>query len=203
MSAVTAADTSLLVFRIGLGVVFAAHGCNHIFGGGKIAGTGRWFESLGMRPGLLHAWTASITELGAGALLLLGLATPLACGGVIGTMVVAWITNHRRNGFFIFRPGEGYEYVMTLTLAAIGLAGIGPGQWSLDHALGWFDPPGWIGLGVALAAGLGGGAGLLAFYWRPTPAPATEPDALQRHDGGDRSRPRHRRRGASGGGARP
>src|SRR5882724_7772597 len=130
MSAVTAADASLLVFRAGLGVVFLAHGYNHIFGGGRIEGTARWFESLGMRPGVLHAWTASVIEVGAGVLLLAGLATPFACAGVIGTMVVAWITNHLRNGFFIFRPGEGYEYVMMLTLAAIGLSGTGPGQWS-------------------------------------------------------------------------
>lgn len=177
MSAATAAAVSLLVFRAGLGIVFLAHGYNHMFGGGKIAGTARWFESLGMRPGVLHAWAASLTELGAGVLLLLGLATPVACAGVIGTMVVAWVTNHLRNGFFIFRPGEGYEYVMTLTLAAVGLAGVGSGQWSVDHALGWFDPPGWIGLGIALVAGLGGAFGLLALYWRPTPvaAPAAEP----------------------------
>jgi putative oxidoreductase len=168
VSATTAADVSLLLFRACVGIVFVAHGWNHIFGGGKIAGTARWFQSLGMRPGLLHAWTASITELAAGALLLLGLATPIACAGVIGTMVVAWITNHLRNGFFIFRPGEGYEYVMTLTFAAVGLAGVGAGEWSLDHALHWFDPPGWWGLGIAVLAGFGGAAGLLATFWRPT-----------------------------------
>lgn len=174
MNASTAADTSLLVFRLALGFVFLAHGYNHIFGGGKIAGTARWFESLGMRPGVLHAWTASLTELGAGALLVAGLATPLACAGVIGVMVVAWVTNHRDKGFFIFRPGEGYEYVMTLTLAAIGLAGIGPGEWSLDHAFGWFDPPGWLGLGIALIAGLGGAVVLLAAFWRPARSPARQ-----------------------------
>jgi len=162
-----AADTSLLVLRIALGAVFIAHGYNHIFGGGRISGTARWFEGLGMRPGRLHAWTASITELGSGVLLLAGLLTPLACAGIIGTMVVAWITNHLRNGFFIFRPGEGYEYVMTLTLAAIGLAGAGPGAWSADYALGIFDPPSWLGLGIGLAAGLGGAAALLALFWRP------------------------------------
>jgi putative oxidoreductase len=172
MSALAAAGTSLLVFRFGLGIVFLAHGYNHIFGGGKIAGTARWFDSLGIRPGVLHAWTASLTELGAGTLLLLGLATPLACAGIIGTMAVAWIANHLRNGFFIFRPGEGYEYVMTLTLAAIGLSGTGPGEWSLDHELGWFYPPGWLGLGIALIVGLGGAGGLLAVFWRPASAPA-------------------------------
>jgi len=168
MSAQSAADVSLLVLRCALGVVFLAHGYNHIFGGGKIAGTARWFTSLGMRPGILHAWFASLTELGAGALLLLGLLTPVACAGVIGVMVVAWVTNHRDKGFFVFhRPTEGYEYVMTLTLAAIGLAGVGAGEWSIDHAAGWFDPPGWWGLGIALVAGIGGAAGLLVTFWRP------------------------------------
>jgi hypothetical protein len=44
---------------------------------------------------------------------------------------------------------------------------VGGGDWSLDHALGWFSPPGWIGLGIALVAGFGGTAGLLAASWRP------------------------------------
>jgi putative oxidoreductase len=167
MTAQSAADLSLLILRASLGIIFVAHGYNHIFGGGKIAGTARWFESLGMRPGILHAWLASLTELGAGFLLFLGLVTPLACAGVIGTMLVAWITNHQRYGFFIFRSGEGYEYVMFLTLTAIGLSGAGPGRWSVDYAANWFDPPGWIGLGLASVAGVGGALLLLALCWRP------------------------------------
>jgi hypothetical protein len=39
-------DTALLITRIVLGAVFLAHGINHIIGGGKIAGTARWFEGL-------------------------------------------------------------------------------------------------------------------------------------------------------------
>jgi putative oxidoreductase len=169
LSDLDAVDLALLILRVGLGTVFIAHGYNHVFGGGKIAGTARWFESLGMRPGPLHAWTASLTELGAGLLLILGLLTPLACAGVVGTMGVAWITNHLRNGFFIFRPGEGYEYVMTLTLAALALAGLGGGEWSLDNALDVFQPGGWLGLGIAVLAGGGGAVMLLAVFWRPTP----------------------------------
>lgn len=160
-------DLALLVFRVALGAVFLAHGINHIFGGGKIAGTGRWFASLGMRPGPLHAWLASLTEIGSGALLVAGLLTPLAAAGVIGVMVVAWITNHRGNGFFIFRPGEGWEYVMTLTVNGIAAAALGPGRWSLDHAIGVFDPPGWAGLAVGAGAGVGGALLLLAAFWRP------------------------------------
>src|SRR2546425_4510822 len=100
----TAVNLSLLVLRVVLGVVFLAHGLNHVFGGGRIPGTARWFESLGMRPGVLHAWLASLTEIGAGALLVVGFLTPLAAAGTVGVMLVAWITNHLRNGFFIFRP---------------------------------------------------------------------------------------------------
>lgn len=164
-----AADLAVAVLRVVVGVVFLAHGWNHIFGGGRIQGTTRWFASLGMRPAALHAWVASLTELGAGLLLVLGLATPLAAAGVVGVMVVAFITVHRRNGFFIFRPGEGYEYVMTLAAAGLALSGLGAGRWSLDAALGWFSPPGWWGLGVG-AAGVLAALLLLAACWRP-PAP--------------------------------
>lgn len=169
------ADVALLVFRVAVGVVCIAHGYNHIYGGGKIAGTGRWFESLGMKPGILHAWTASLTELGAGALLVLGLATPLAAAGVIGVMVVAWVVNHAKNGFFIFRPGEGYEYVMTLTACGVALAGVGAGRISLDHAIGIFDPPGWWGLACVPLGVVAAGA-LLAVFWRP-PAKSDSPAA--------------------------
>jgi putative oxidoreductase len=159
--------TGLALLRIVVGVVFIAHGWNHVFGGGKIAGTARWFQSLGMRPAIVHAWLASLTEIGAGALLVLGLATPLAGAGVVGVMLVAWITNHRKNGFFIFRPGEGYEYVMTLTACGLMFAFTGGGLWSLDHLLGWFDPPTWPVALVCAALGVVGGLGLLVACWRP------------------------------------
>lgn len=170
-------DLGLLLLRLAVGLVFVAHGWNHIFGGGKIAGTSRWFESLGMRPGILHAWTASLTELGAGVLLILGLLTPLAGAGVVGVMLVAWITNHRTNGFFIFRPGEGYEYVMTLTFCGLVFAAVGGGGWSIDRALGIFVPPGWLAAGICLAAGVVGAAGLLVVFWRPVTKRASEPDS--------------------------
>jgi putative oxidoreductase len=162
-----AVNLALLVLRLTLAVVFTAHGVNHIFGGGKIAGTGRWFESLGMKPGWFHAWTASLTEIGSGVLLALGLLTPVAAAGVVGVMLVALITNHLRNGFFIFRPGEGYEYVLTLTLVAVAVGILGPGKWSIDahvHALRhlW----GLRGLLITVIAGGGGAALLLLTFWR-------------------------------------
>lgn len=167
MPDITAVNLALFALRAVVGVVMLAHGINHIFGGGKIAGTGRWFESLGMRPGRLHAWTASLTEVGAGALLLLGLATPLAGAGVIGTMVVAWVTNHRTHGFFIFRPGEGYEYVMVLSVLGAVIGTLGPGHWSIDVGAHVWEPTALTGLLVSVIAGLGGALGLLVTFWRP------------------------------------
>jgi len=164
-----AIDLALLAFRLAIGTVMFAHGYNHVFGGGKIAGTASWFGSMGMRPPLLQAWLASLTELAAGAALITGLLTPLGGAGLVGTMTVAWIINHRKNGFFIFRPGEGYEYVMTLLACGVAIATIGPGRWSLDHALGIDDDLwGTTGLLIAVVAGGGGALLLLAACWRPS-----------------------------------
>lgn len=168
-----AADLGLLALRSAVGLTMCAHGYNHVWGGGKIKGTARWFESLGMKPGILHAWLASITELVAGALLVLGLLTPLAAGGCAGVMLVAWITNHRKNGFFIFRPGEGWEYVMNLAVATLALAAIGAGQWSLDAVLGLDETfASWTGAAIGAVVGIGGTIVLLAVFWRPVPAPS-------------------------------
>jgi len=167
MSDSVVVDFSLLVLRFSLGIVFLTHGWNHVFGGGKIEGTARWFEGLGMRPGILHAWTASATEISCGFLLLVGFLTPLACAGVVGTMTVAMISAHLRNGYFIFRPGEGYEYVLTLILIALALAGAGAGGWSLDHSVGLFDTQSWSGPVIAAAVGFGGSAATLTLFWRP------------------------------------
>ena len=107
MELTTAANLALLILRVVVGLTLAAHGWNKFTGGGKIPGTGRWFDSIGMRPGRLNAYLAASTEMGAGVLLALGLLHPLAAAGVIGVMTVAGWTSHRTNGFFIIK--EGWE----------------------------------------------------------------------------------------------
>ena len=125
-------DLGLLVLRLGIGLTVCLHGFNKVFGGGKLAGTGGWFASMGMKPGWLHARMAAATEIGAGLLLAVGLLTPLAAAGIIAVMLVAGVTAHRKNGFFIFRPGQGWEYVMVLAVAAFAVGAIGAGAWSID-----------------------------------------------------------------------
>jgi putative oxidoreductase len=167
-------NLGLLVLRVSIGATMVAHGINHVWRGGKIAGTGRWFESLGMKPGVVHAWLASATELVAGSMLIVGLLTPLAAGALLGVLLVAWITNHRDAGFFVFRrPTEGWEYVMNLAAANFALGCIGAGEWSLDNALDiTFED--WWGLVAVLVVGVGGTAALLSTFWRPPkPEPAS------------------------------
>jgi putative oxidoreductase len=168
-------DIGTLLLRIALGITMLAHGYNHAWGGGKLAGTARWFESIGIRPGRVHALLATGTELAVAPLLFLGLLTPLAAAGVLGVMLVALISNHLKNGYFIFRPGEGYEYVLFITFAALAMGALGGGGWSVDSRLfDHYGPQGlvtwlfgWHGLVVAGVAGGGGAALLLATCWRP------------------------------------
>ncbi|MFK4106411.1 DoxX family protein [Streptomyces sp. NPDC019531] len=162
---------ALLLVRLVLGAVMIAHGWNHWRGGGRIAGTARWFTGLGLRHGTLQAWLSVLTEIGAGTLLVLGLFTPLACAAVVSVMLVAGLLAHRPNGFFVFK--EGYEYVLTLAVVALALAVLGPGDVSVDEAAD-IAVTGWAGGGVALGVGVVATAGLLAVCWRPKPAPVAE-----------------------------
>ena len=155
---------ALLLVRAVLGGTMIAHGLNHWLGGGRIEGTARWFSGLGLRHGRLQAWMSVITEVGAGALLLLGLFTPLACAAVIAVMLVAGVLAHRPNGFFVFK--DGYEYVLVLSAVALALALLGPGPASVDAALG-IAVTGWPAAGIALGLAAVSTAGLLATFWRP------------------------------------
>ncbi len=166
MNDADAVDLALLLLRCGVGAVMLAHGVNHVRP--NIDGTAGWFGSMGMRPPRLHAWLASVTEIVGGILLIVGLLTPFAAAGVVGVMFVAWAINHRGNGFFIFRPGEGWEYVMTLGIVGAALGALGPGSWSLDEAFDIRDDlSGTAGLAIAAIGGVGGAVALLAVSWRP------------------------------------
>jgi putative oxidoreductase len=158
---------ALFVLRVAAGLMIAKHGYAHVWPN-KIKGTAAWFASMGMKPPLVQAWMASIVEMGSGALLVLGLLTPLAAAGLLGVMVVAWIIAHRKNGFFIYNPGQGWEYVAIVSALAIAIGTLGAGRWSLDHALKITGFNDWKGLIVTLIGGLGGAALLLATCWRPT-----------------------------------
>jgi putative oxidoreductase len=168
----SAYDVGLLIVRVCVGLTLAAHGLNKFFGGGRIAGTARWFESIGMKPGRFHALIAALAETTSGLLLAAGLVTPFAAAGFVALMLVAAWTVHRPNGFFIVK--EGWEYNLVLTAAAVGLATTGPGDISLDYLIFGDENPldGWTGLLISVVLGLAGAIGQLVLFYRP---PAKEP----------------------------
>jgi putative oxidoreductase len=168
-------DLALFALRAVVGLLMMGHGAQKLlgsFGGHGLDGTGQFFESLGLRPGRRHATFAGAAEMGGGALLALGLLTPLGAAAIIGVMVVAILTVHGPKGPWVTEGG--YEYNVVLITAAFAVAAAGPGGWSLDHALGLnTGGEGWAV--AALAAGiLGGIAAVLSGRGagRPEAAPA-------------------------------
>ena len=168
MSDLTTTEFSLgmLGFRVIFGFVFALHGWGKVKNG--IGGTAGWFESMGMKPGKLHAWAAASTEMGAGLLLMLGLLTPFASSAVVAVMIVAGYTVHRDNGFMIVKDGWEYTFIVGLIAAFIAL--LGPGEYSIDRALGIDDDlNGFIGLEIAVAIGVIASAAQMAIFYKPDP----------------------------------
>jgi len=161
-------NLSLLIARLWIGAIFLAHGYRHFKAIRSGPGMANWFESLGLRNGKLQAMNVTYLELAAGAALVLGFVTPLAYGGAASIVLVALVTNHWKNGFWSFLPGEGWEYTGTLTALCIALGGLGPGRWSLDEAIGWNFPfkPG-TALPIAALIGIVGTAVFLVIVWRP------------------------------------
>ena len=160
-------DVGLLILRLVLGLTLAAHGLNKFFGGGRIPGTARWFESIGMKPGRFHATVAATTETAAGLGLAAGLLTPIPAAGFVSLMLVAAWTVHRPNGFFIVK--EGWEYNLVLAVSAAAVATLGPGKLSLDYLIFgtnyWLY--GWNGLLLSVGLGLAGAIGQLLIFYRP------------------------------------
>jgi putative oxidoreductase len=152
-------DVALLLLRVVAGLLFAGHGAQKLFGwfgGGGIAGTGGFFESIGLRPGRMHATAAGFNEFAGGLLLATGLLTPLAAALIVATMTAAVITVHAKNG--PWASDSGWELNVLYGLIGVAVAGIGAGAISLDNALGLdLAGAGWA-LG-ALVAGMLGGIG--------------------------------------------
>lgn len=167
----TSYDTAMLILRLVIGGTIFMHGYNHINGPGGIQGTAGWFQSMGLKPGIVHAWASGLTEVTAGIGLAVGLLTSLDCAAIVSIMIVAGITAHRKNGFFIFKPGQGYEYVLVLAAIAFAIATFGPGKASLDRAFKIDDNlNGSTGLWLSLLLGVGSAALLLLTAWRPEKA---------------------------------
>jgi putative oxidoreductase len=164
----------LLLARLLLGVALTAHGSQKLFGwfgGHGPSGTGKFFDGLGWRPGVVFAVAAGLGEVGGGVLTALGLLNPIGPALIVMVMLVAGIAVHAPNGFWA--ANGGWELTAMNSAAAIALAFAGPGALSLDAALGIHALDGaqnvWIALGCALVLALGNVA------IRRPPAPSSAP----------------------------
>ena len=166
-------DAGLLVVRVVLGSILAAHGAQKLFGwfgGHGMAGTSGWLDSIGFKPARLHATVVGLAEFGGGVSLVLGLITPLGAAAVAGVMLVAVATVHWSNGFF--NASGGYEFNLLIIATAIALAITGPGEVSIDRLAGWtLAGPAW---GVA-ALGISAAAATSVLALRK-PSPAQKPE---------------------------
>lgn len=130
------ASLGLLIVRLVLGLTFAAHGAQKLFGwfgGYGLDGTGGFMESIGIKPGKPMAALAGLGEFGGGLLFAAGLFTPFAAVLIAFVMVVAIATVTGKNGYWITANGSEYSYA--IIAVAVGVALTGPGAYALDALL--------------------------------------------------------------------
>ncbi|NMO01363.1 DoxX family protein [Gordonia sp. TBRC 11910] len=159
-------DAGLLLLRVAVGLIALAHGAQKLlgwWGGPGLSGFEAFLlnadkPAIGFAPQAAHylSIVGPIIETGAGALLVLGLLTPLAASGLLGTMIIAATYRVTLHGSFsFFAAADGVEYELLLVVCAAALVLTGPGRIALDARWGWSRRPMWGSLAF-LVIGIAG-----------------------------------------------
>ena len=125
-----------LALRIPVGLIFAVHGAQKLFGwfgGYGLEGTGQFFGSIGLNPGYLMALLAGSAEFFGGLALVIGLLVRPAAAALSFAMLIAIFAVHIDKGFFVDKGG--YEYALALLAAPLSLLFSGAGRFSVDRAI--------------------------------------------------------------------
>ena len=125
-----------LALRIPVGIIFAAHGAQKLFGwfgSYGLEGTGQFFGSIGLTPGYLMALLAGLVEFFGGLALVLGVLVRPAAAALAGAMLIAVFAVHWSKGFFA--SNGGYEFALALLAASVALVLSGAGCFSVDRSL--------------------------------------------------------------------
>lgn len=125
-------DMAILVLRLALGFMFAAHGLQKafgLFGGPGIGGFSEMLSGLGFKSSLIWAYLAAYTELVGGILLAVGFLTRGAASLLLILIVVAAFKVHLRKGFFLSQGG--FEYAFIIFSVCLALILLGPGKYAI------------------------------------------------------------------------
>ncbi|MFJ3584206.1 DoxX family protein [Streptomyces sp. NPDC090127] len=117
---------ALGLFRVVIGLLFACHGAASLFGvlgDGPTVTAGTW-------PG----WYAAVIQLGAGALVLVGLGTRSAAFLASGSMAYAYFSVHQPEGLFPLQNSG--EASALFCWAFLLIVFTGPGALALDGVFG-------------------------------------------------------------------
>ena len=132
------APYAALLLRVGLGVMFIAHGLLKMVVV-TLPVMAQYFQSLGL-PGWF-AYLLSFAELGGGALLIVGLYARWVALALTPILVGATVLVHWSNGWLFANQGGGWEYPVFLIVASAALALLGDGAYALRVPVARSKPP--------------------------------------------------------------
>ncbi|MBN9027424.1 MAG: DoxX family protein [Rhizobiales bacterium] len=125
------------VLRFVVGFWLVPHGAQKLFGlfvGGGIDGTTGFFAQIGLQPAVLLATLAGLGEFFGGLFLAIGLLTRPAALVAAFVLLVATLSVHIGNGFFM--ASGGFEYASLWFFAALYFVFKGGNEYSVDAKLG-------------------------------------------------------------------
>ncbi len=124
-----AVDVSLFFVRVVVGVIFAAHGAQKLFGVWGGGGLSQTVEMMGSPLGYL----VTIGEFFGGIGLIVGFLTRFSAASLIVIMIGAIATVHGKHGFFLHN--QGFEYNLALIGLLLPTLIAGPGRYSIGRLL--------------------------------------------------------------------
>src|SRR5215470_13255729 len=131
------------LLRTTIGALFVGHGMQKLagwFDGPGIDNLAAGFDKMGLKPAKAHAIAAGVAEAGGGALLISGVANPVAGAALTGVMTTAVEKVHLHKGVWNTQGGFEYNAVLIAALFAVTAE---------EDGLGWAL--------AQLAAGVAGG----------------------------------------------
>ncbi len=123
-------DLPSLILRLAVGTLFIVHGYPKLTAAQRAQG-GAWMKTMGMPAAMVSF--GGVVEFFGGLALILGILTPIVAAlSALWMLSTTWFAMSKMKKKYV----GGYEIDVTLFLAALALALLGSGIYSIDHLLG-------------------------------------------------------------------